>query len=125
MQILLKKTFSKKNKLLSKEDFRMVFREAAESSCPFFRLLVRHNKLTFSRLGIVINKKCLTKAVQRNYVKRIIREIFRESHGELNNVDIVVMGKKGLSKIFLKKSKQYLELFRENLERELIKWQKA
>ena len=42
------------------------------------------------RLGLVVTKKGTSKANRRNRVKRIIRERFRLTAGELPSVDIVV-----------------------------------
>jgi ribonuclease P protein component len=46
------------------------------------------------RLGLVVTKR-LGKAVQRNRVKRLLREFFRRHHTQLPAVDLVIMAKKG------------------------------
>ena len=42
------------------------------------------------RLGIVVGKKNLPAAVDRNALKRIVREAFRERRGELPPCDIMI-----------------------------------
>jgi len=56
-----------------------------------FLMLVVKNTQVIPRLGLAIAKKHTKKAVQRNYLKRIIRESFRHHIPQLANVDIVVL----------------------------------
>lgn len=44
-----------------------------------------------SRLGLAIAKKQARRAVDRNRLKRIVRETFREEQSRLANLDLVVM----------------------------------
>lgn len=41
----------------------------------FFHLLAKENMLTYNRFGIVVGKKIDTRAVVRNRLKRVLREI--------------------------------------------------
>ncbi|MEJ2672490.1 MAG: ribonuclease P protein component [Deltaproteobacteria bacterium] len=65
------------------------------------RFYTRHFGVTLAppatdrpRLGLVVTKR-LGKAVQRNRVKRLLREFFRRHHRQLPTVDLVIMAKKG------------------------------
>jgi ribonuclease P protein component len=49
-----------------------------------------------SRLGLAIAKKVLPKAVSRNRIKRLVREVFRHNRANLLNHDYVVLCRKGL-----------------------------
>ncbi len=60
-------------------------------------LLARENQLSHPRLGLVIGKKSAKLAVQRNRLKRIIRESFRHAQDALAGWDIVVVARKGLA----------------------------
>lgn len=51
------------------------------------------------RVGLVIAKKNVRLAVQRNRVKRIIRETFRHRQHELAPIDIVVLVRKGIDEL--------------------------
>lgn len=48
------------------------------------------NQLGHARLGIVVGKKTARRAVQRNYMKRVLRELFRQEQPRLGGVDILV-----------------------------------
>jgi ribonuclease P protein component len=55
---------------------------------------------THQRLGLVIGKKNLRLASQRNRVKRIARELFRQQDQQsLPNLDLVLIARKGLEKL--------------------------
>ncbi|MEM6710277.1 MAG: ribonuclease P protein component, partial [Pseudomonadota bacterium] len=53
------------------------------------RLIGRHSP-NGARLGLVVAKRVLPRAVDRNQVKRQIREAFRLWHARLPSVDLVV-----------------------------------
>ncbi|MEY8215135.1 MAG: ribonuclease P protein component, partial [Colwellia sp.] len=52
-----------------------------------------------NRLGLAIAKKRVKLAVQRNRIKRIIRESFRLNQHELPPIDMVVMVKSGIDQL--------------------------
>jgi ribonuclease P protein component len=57
------------------------------------KIFVLNNAKGNARLGIVASKKIFPRAVDRNLVKRIIRETFRQHTIKLCKLDIVVMVK--------------------------------
>ena len=56
-------------------------------------MLARPNDRGHARLGMVIGKKKLRRAVDRNLMKRIIRESFRQQQMTLPALDLVVIAK--------------------------------
>lgn len=50
-------------------------------SGPCFLLLGRANGLAYNRLGVTVSKKAAARAVDRNRIKRIVREFFRANTG--------------------------------------------
>ncbi len=48
------------------------------------------NQLTHARIGIVVAKKSFPKAVERNLIKRRLREIFRFHQAQMANLDVVI-----------------------------------
>jgi ribonuclease P protein component len=88
--------FPKAARLLARADFQRVFDDAVRSSDTFFTILGRVNDQGIARLGLAIAKKSLPLAVQRNRIKRLVRESFRNQQQLLSGLDIVVMARKGL-----------------------------
>ena len=72
-------------------------------------ILVTPNPDNNNRLGLAIAKKRVKLAVQRNRIKRQIRESFRLNQHNLPHIDIVVMVKSGTDKLENKEINQQLE----------------
>lgn len=90
-------SFTKEQRLLKPAHFEYVFQDATPAASPQITVLARHNNTnTAPRLGITIPKKKVKLAVQRNRIKRVIRESFRNYSDKLPNVDIIVIGKTGI-----------------------------
>ncbi|MGN0894781.1 MAG: ribonuclease P protein component [Succinivibrio sp.] len=86
-------TFPRSVRLLSTEEYDKVFKKPVRASEPGVLVLACKNDQQFPRLGLVIPKKVLKRAVWRNRVKRIARETFRLNQHFLPNIDLVVMAK--------------------------------
>ena len=83
-----------KNRLIKKEDFAQVYRGGKFFSCGDISVKVRQNGLDQTRVGVAVGLKFSKKAVERNRIKRQIREIFRKKiDGLEKGWDIVVMAK--------------------------------
>ena len=81
-----------KNRLIKKGDFEKVFREGrGVSSGPVF-LKFRKNGLEEVRLGIVVGIKFSPRAVERNGVKRQMREFFRRELERIRGGFDIVIG---------------------------------
>jgi ribonuclease P protein component len=90
--------FTKSLRLLSSSDFQTVFDNAPlRASHQVFLFLARLNNLSNPRLGLVIAKKHIRRAVDRNRVKRLIRETFRVKQQQLPDIDVIVLSRKGMS----------------------------
>ncbi len=89
--------FTKKHRLLNKEQFDRVFKQANKLNSKEFLLLTRENTESVARIGFAISKKAIAKSNQRNRVKRIMKESFRQAG--LSNVDVVAISKNGLSEL--------------------------
>jgi len=82
----------KKVRLLNKADYNSVFSKSVKVSNSHFLILIHKTSNPFSRLGLVISKKVDKRAVQRNRIKRIIRETFRNGKFE-TNCDFVLLAR--------------------------------
>jgi ribonuclease P protein component len=87
-------SFSKTEKLLNREEFVNLNRSGRRQYTRHFVFIFKENGLSFARLGITVSKK-IGNAVQRNRVKRLIREFFR-LHRDLfpKGFDIVIAAKR-------------------------------
>lgn len=92
-------SFEKDKRLLKAAHFENVFENAVPAVSPQLTLLARKNSHSSPRLGITLPKKRVKKAVDRNRLKRLIRESFRHRANTLPKLDIVVIGKSGLAEL--------------------------
>ena len=72
-------------------DYQQVFAAARKSADPHFTVLYRPSAADHPRLGLAISKRRARRAVDRNRIKRIVRESFREQCSDLGPGDIVVL----------------------------------
>ncbi|WP_370526378.1 ribonuclease P protein component [Pantoea sp. Ap-967] len=92
--------FSREKRLLIPRHFKAVF-DSPTGKVPGKNLLIlaRENGLDHPRLGLVIGKKSVKLAVQRNRLKRLMRDSFRLNQQMLAGLDIVIVARKGLGEI--------------------------
>jgi ribonuclease P protein component len=72
------------------EEFSSVIRFRCSASSELIQIFVKPNGLFHARLGLIVAGKIERLAVNRNRVRRILREVFRARQQELAGVDIVV-----------------------------------
>ncbi|WP_166268637.1 ribonuclease P protein component [Marinobacter caseinilyticus] len=91
--------FPRSSRLLTPRDYSEVFGNV-QIRVPHkhFLILAAPNTLGHARVGLVFSKKNLKHAVQRNRVKRLVRETFRH-RTDLPAIDIVVLGRQGLASV--------------------------
>lgn len=85
--------FDRRARLLKPAEYKRVFDSAKRSSDRYLTILCSPNDLDHARLGLAISKKCSKLAVQRNRIKRLIRETFRLNQHDLLQADYVVMAR--------------------------------
>lgn len=102
------RTFRPYERLRESKVFDLVKAGGKRVKSRFFILNYMPNNLSFSRLGLIVPKKYYRKAVERNRVKRCVREWFRLHKDLLSSPpkDIVVIVLPGIS---LKNCKQSFE----------------
>jgi ribonuclease P protein component len=62
-----------------------------------FHMRFRSNELGQARLGLAISKRVSKRAVERNRIKRLLRESFRRVRHQLPAVDLMVMAREQAS----------------------------
>ena len=89
--------FTAKHRLRQSVEFDQVFnKNEARHSTSSLLFLAKPNQQGFNRLGMVIGKKNIPLAVDRNRIKRQIRESFRQfSTDNKTGVDVVVLARPG------------------------------
>lgn len=83
--------FPRHLRVLKRADYDRVFAAPLKSSDRYLTVLARPNQLAHPRLGLVVAKKQLRRAVQRNRIKRLARESFRRHQHTLDSLDYVVL----------------------------------
>ena len=83
--------FSRKYRLISKIDFQSVFANPHKASKKYLLALYKPNHLTHARLGLIVAKHHVKRAVDRNRLRRLIRESFRHHQETLKGLDIIVL----------------------------------
>ena len=77
-------------RMVDKADFDRVFTESQRARTDYVMVMVRPNQAGIPRLGMIVAKRILARSVDRNRVKRCIRESFRAAMAELPACDFVV-----------------------------------
>jgi len=89
-------SFPQRCRLQGAGSYSRVFKRPNRSVDDFFTILWRSNKLEHGRLGMAIAKKNIRRAVDRNLVKRVVRESYRNQQRFLTGIDTVVLSRRGL-----------------------------
>ncbi|MBB1127039.1 ribonuclease P protein component [Thiospirillum jenense] len=91
--------FPRQLRLTASKHFQWVFATPIKITDHYFAVFVRQrtNDDMDARLGLAVSRKCAKTAVNRNRIKRLIRESFRLKDKRLNwvriDVDCVVIGR--------------------------------
>ena len=103
----------KEHRLRKRREFQVVYNKGKRIQGRFMTAFIMPSETSFQRIGITASKKAIGNAVQRNRTRRLLREAFRLSTLELNELDQkydwVLNARKHLLKVKLEKP---LEEFR-------------
>ena len=92
--------FGKNKRLLNAVDYSRVFDQPdARASHRHLLLLARNNQRDRHRLGLVIAKKNVKRAVERNRIKRVTREFFRQLPDSEPHMDVILLARRGLDEM--------------------------
>ena len=74
------------------DEFSAVIRFRWVATGDFLQIYAKPNKINYPRLGLIVAKKVARRAVERNRVKRLLREFFRvNQHNRVTlNMDWVI-----------------------------------
>lgn len=86
----------RENRLLRRAEFQRVFREGCRRGARGLTVVVADSPTGVSRLGLAVSRKVSKRAVDRNRVRRLIREAFRLSQQQFARpIDVVVIPRPG------------------------------
>ncbi len=103
-------TFKKYERLHNRKNFIKLFQNGKKVYSKYFLIYYLANELEYSRIAVVVKKK-FGKAVERNKIKRRIREIYRCNKSNFRQgIDMI---------IFVSENCKNLDFI--NLRKELIK----
>ncbi|WP_404400869.1 ribonuclease P protein component [Idiomarina seosinensis] len=89
--------YGRELRLLTPSHFDSVFSNPpVKAVTAQITMLAVPNHLSNPRIGVTVSKKRAKTAVQRNRIKRQIRETFRLRQHKIPNFDIVVIAKSGI-----------------------------
>jgi ribonuclease P protein component len=80
--------FGRDRRIVKTDEFSSVFRLRPVQRTPHFVLYTRKTDLPHARLGVVAAKRLAPRAVTRNTIKRVARELFRQT--ALPPIDCIV-----------------------------------
>jgi ribonuclease P protein component len=80
--------------LLRREEYAAALASAPAALRRHFSVFVRANELERSRIGIIVGKKSAPRAVDRNRIKRMVREAFRNNRQCFGGADLVVLARR-------------------------------
>ncbi|CAB1277642.1 ribonuclease P protein component [Candidatus Nitrosacidococcus tergens] len=79
-------------------EFKQVFTTEKKVQSKIFTIFYRLNELSYPRLGMVIPRRHLSRAFDRNQIKRLVREGFRHRQKWLDGYDLIILSKKCISR---------------------------
>jgi ribonuclease P protein component len=74
-------------------DFAVLRQASGRLGGRCFSVRHRPNGLDHARLGLAISKRVSKRAVERNRIKRLVRESFRRARSQLPPIDLMVMAR--------------------------------
>jgi len=91
--------FPRSRRLTAGADFQQVFKHTGHRvTNRWMCVLASANQQGHARLGLAISRKVAVRAVQRNRIKRLIRESFRHWQDRIGPLDIVVLGRNDIAR---------------------------
>ncbi|MGO9136137.1 MAG: ribonuclease P protein component [Syntrophales bacterium] len=92
-------SFGKHVRISKRRDYLACYQQGVRSHSKHFTIVVRKNEMGISRLGITVSKK-VGSAVERNRIRRLVREFFRLNRSRLSTPqDVVIIAKSNIAQL--------------------------
>lgn len=88
---------ARSERLTDPRAYERVFAKARRSRDCYFTVLARSGETDPARLGLAVSRRVDKRAVQRNRIKRLIRESFRHNKQAVAGLDLVVIARPAAS----------------------------
>jgi ribonuclease P protein component len=89
-------TFGRDERIRKRQDYLRIYEQGVRRHTQRFTIIICPNRSGIRRLGMTVSKKA-GNAVQRNRIKRLLREFFRLNKSRLPaSQDIVIIAKRGI-----------------------------
>jgi ribonuclease P protein component len=99
--------FPRDLRLLKTDDFSSVFNFRKRISGETLVINYRNSAYHHARLGLVVSKKVAKLSVERNYMRRVLKELFRRNKDIISPLDLVIRPQKPFN------AKNYNEIVQE------------
>ncbi|MGA2330741.1 MAG: ribonuclease P protein component [Syntrophales bacterium] len=97
-----RQSFGKHVRISKRRDYLTVYEQGMRSHSEHFTILVCKNEVGISRLGITVSKK-VGSSVERNRIRRLVREFFRLNRSRLSTPqDIVIIARRNITTLAYK-----------------------
>ncbi len=90
--------FTDVHRLKKADEFSSVFKFRRIKTGFFLKIYSKPNSLSHSRVGLIVSKRINKLANKRNYMKRTIRELFRNNQIKWHGHDIIIRVEKYFTK---------------------------
>ena len=111
----------KQAKLIKTDDYSSVFNLRKRIASTYLVIRFKPNVLNHPRLGLIVAKKTAKLAVNRNYMRRVLRELFRLNQHQLPALDLVVQVQKAFKKTdFMLIKQEFEQLMRKLVTKNMV-----
>jgi ribonuclease P protein component len=87
---LQNQSFPRQARIIKTDEFSSVFSFRKRISGQFLAIHYQANHSGRARLGMVVAKKVAKRSVDRNYMRRVLRELFRQQQMQIAALDLVI-----------------------------------
>ena len=118
--MIIKRTFSKKERLLKPSEFQHVYKQGKWAANRELVINFKQHQNSTTRLGITVSKKVSKRAVDRNRIKRHFREWFRAHKKQINSIDLIVTARPAINTKNAQEIQQSLDDIWRKAKRKLV-----